>query len=313
MKNILLSILTLLFYSVFGQINSVSTFSGNTFNGVVEGAGIQNAYRTPSGLAKDSQGNIFLVDFTANNIRKITPAGVSTVFAGSNTSVSGSQNGVGVNALFFQPYDIAIDVADNIYVTDRGNHTIRKINSSGSVTTIAGVSGVNGYLLGGVPTYFNQPQGIDVLPNGNLVIAERTNKIVRIITNTGAYVTTYGIQGNSTGNDGSLTSGTFNDPADVKAISNTEFYVTDFGSNKIRKIDLVAGTISTFSGSGTATTTDGTLLSASFNGPSSIEYDGTSFYIADRSGHTIRKINGWTGNYFSQVALRDKVLETEMV
>ncbi len=292
MKIFLLSILTLCGVSVFAQINSVTTFSGNTYNGVVEGAGLQNAYRTPSGLAKDSQGNIFLVDFTANNIRKITPAGVSTVFAGSTTSVSGTQNGVGVNALFFQPYDIAIDASDNIYVTDRGNHTIRQINSTGSVTTLAGSAGTSGYLSGSIPFFFNQPQGIDVLPNGNLIIADRGNKIVRIITNSGAHVATYGIPGTATGVDGNIGTATFTDPADVKAISNTEFYVAESNSNKIRKINTTTGTITTFAGTGTASSVDGALLSASFNSPSSIEYDGSSFYIADRSGHCIRKISG---------------------
>ncbi|MFC7774515.1 T9SS type A sorting domain-containing protein [Flavobacterium sp. GCM10027622] len=292
MKRILL-FLIILFSAISGsgQVNSVATFSGNGTDQVLTGAGLNNSYKSLSGITKDSQGNIYVVDFSANNIRKITPSGVSTVFAGSELGYPGSANGAGTAARFYEPYDIVADADDNLYVTDRRSHTIRKITPTGVVSTIAG-DGFSGFLLGGQPVRFNQPQGIDILPNGELIVADRMNRIIRKLTTSGTYIAHYGIANNAGNVDGTLDVAKFWEPMDVKAVSNTEFYVAESAIHKIRKIDLTTNTVSHFAGNGAASSNNGPLLTASFNSPSSIEYDGTNLYVADRSGHTIRKISG---------------------
>jgi sugar lactone lactonase YvrE len=287
MKKIIFFLCAIFTSHIQSQINPVATYSGNGNDQIVTGSGLLNSYKSVSGITKDSHGNIFVVDFSANNIRKITPTGNSTIFAGSELGHPGIDNGNGTNARFYEPYDIVADANDNLYVTDRRSNRIRKITPSGDVTTIAGNS--MGFLVNGVPSNFNQPQGIDIMPNGELIVADRGNRIIRRLTTSGTHVAYYGDPFNLGYVNGDLSVAKFAEPMDVRAVSNTEFYIAE--STYIRKIDLTANTLTVFAGSGYIGGTDGALLSASFNGASSIEYDGSSLYVADRSGHKIRKIS----------------------
>src|SRR5439155_1134807 len=108
--------------------------------GNVDGFGGAARFYYPSGAVMDSAGNLYVSEYLNHTIRKITPGGVVTTLAGS-AGQSGSENGTGSAARFFYPYDVALDSAGNLYVADRGNHTIRKITPGGVVTTFAGSAG----------------------------------------------------------------------------------------------------------------------------------------------------------------------------
>src|SRR5262249_32257173 len=117
--------------------------------GIADGAGPDARFSFIEGLAADSVGNLYVMDAGNSNVRKITPDGQVSTFAGA-TGESGSTDGLGTAAKFNGPSAIAVDAADNVYVVDTYNYTIRKITPDGQVTTIAGLLGQNGVVDGPV-------------------------------------------------------------------------------------------------------------------------------------------------------------------
>ncbi|MEI9963007.1 MAG: hypothetical protein WDM76_18385 [Limisphaerales bacterium] len=128
-------------------------------SGSANGTGDTAHFYGPSGVAVDSNGNVFVADANNHLIRQITAAGVVTTVAGQTTN-SGSLNGVGINAKFNFPSGVAVDANGNLYVADAFNHTIRKITPPGVVSTFAGSPGVSGTNNGtGSAARFYDPYG----------------------------------------------------------------------------------------------------------------------------------------------------------
>src|SRR5206468_413535 len=152
----------------------VTTFAGNEVPGYVDGTGTSAQFSFPRGIAIDANGNLFVADEGNNDIRKITPAGVVTTFAGSATA-AGNIDGTGTLAQFNAPRGIAIDANGNLFVVDALNHAIRKITPAGVVTTFAG-NGFHGSANGtGTSAQFFSPTGITIDANGNLFVADYNN------------------------------------------------------------------------------------------------------------------------------------------
>jgi hypothetical protein len=160
---------------------AVSTLAGTAgSSGFVDGTGAAARFRFPNGLAVDGIGNIYVADTLNNAIRKVTQSGVVTTFAGSVSGQIGSTDGTGAAARFYQPYGIALDSSGNAYVADTLNNVIRKITSSGVVTTFAGSAGIVGSADGmAANARFNQPQGITVDTLGNVYVADTRNQTIR--------------------------------------------------------------------------------------------------------------------------------------
>lgn len=165
----------------------VSTLAGNAGNpGSDNGTGTAAKFWMPEGIAIDSFNNLYVVE-QSNALRKITPAGVVTTFAGTPSPVSGSPgsggstvNGSATVARFNNPRTIAADAANNLYVAEFSGHCIRKVTPAGVVSTIAGIPSVVGNVngSGAVSTFYN-PMGISV--DGNyLYVTEHSNAVRRI-------------------------------------------------------------------------------------------------------------------------------------
>jgi serine/threonine protein kinase, bacterial len=170
----------------------VSTLAGTGAAGADDGNGAQATFNLPEGVAADAAGNVYVADNGNNLIRKISPAGVVSTFAGSG--LAGSANGAGAAASFHSPFGLATDAAGNVYVADSGNNLIRKITPDGNVSTFAG-SGKKGAGNGsGAAASFNIPSGLAIDAAGNVFVADENNNQIRKITTAGT-VSTVAVKG----------------------------------------------------------------------------------------------------------------------
>ena len=161
----------------------VVTIGGNGIKGSddADGLAINAMIDGPFGVAVDDAGNVYVAEVGHPKIRKITPTGLISTFAG--TGVPGTQDGPGNTAQFYNPFSIVLDKSGNAYVADYCN--IRKITTSGVVSTLAGNSNP-GYADGsGNAASFNHLYGMTIDPQGNLFVADNYNKVIRKITPTG--------------------------------------------------------------------------------------------------------------------------------
>jgi hypothetical protein len=219
--------------------------------------------------------------------------------------VSGSTDGTGSAARLFYPKGVAADGSGNVYVADNWNHTVRKINSAGVVTTIAGTAGSSGSADGtGSAARFSGPEGAAVDGTGNVYVADNLNHTIRKVTPAGAVITLAGIAGSSGSTDGSSSAARFNYPEGVAVDVTGNVYVADSGNFTIRKI-TAAGMVTTLAGvAGRSGWSDGAGSFAQFNGPEGVAVDGAgNVYVTDNVDYTIREstpagfLVAATGNY----------------
>ncbi len=215
-----------------------------------------------------------------------------TTLAGS-TGQGGSVDGTGSTARFQNPRGVAVDNVGNIFVADTGNNTIRRISSSGVVTTFAGSAGRIGSANGiGTTASFFGPQGVSADGSGNVYVTENSHTIRRV-TSTAVVSTIAGLTSVNGATDGVGTTARFSVPSGVAVDAAGNLYVADSSNHTIRKITS-NGTVTTFAGSpGLPGTADGTGTAARFNLPSGVAVDAAGdVYVADFANHSIRKISG---------------------
>jgi sugar lactone lactonase YvrE len=212
-----------------------TTFAGSSSATWADGQGTSASFRYPSGLTVDSAGVVYVADTWNYRIRKITPLGAVTTLAGTGSSTPFS-NGVGtITATFNYPSGIAVDGSGNVYVGDTGNHRIRLILPNGTVSTFAG-SGSGTWADGtGTSAGFFYPEHLSIAANGNLLVADTYNNLIRMITPLGAVTT---IAGGSTASflDGYGTASRFNYPTGVAVSSNYTIFIGDKSNHRIRAL-----------------------------------------------------------------------------
>jgi len=244
------------------------------------------------GIAVDATGQIFIADTFNHTIRKVSPGGAVSTFAGV-PSTAGSSDGAGSSALFNSPAGLAIDGSGNLYVADMLNHVIRKITADGIVSTLAGSAGNPGSADGnGAVARFQEPIGIAVDGNGTVYVADSGNSTIRKITSAGDVSTLAGTAGESGHDDGSGPAARFDGPHGVALDPFGNIYVADTFNHTIRKV-TPAGDVTTFAGTaGQSGTADGLSISSRFSGPSALAVDPSgSIYVAETANHEIRVIS----------------------
>jgi len=190
--------------------------------------------------------------------------------------------------VFMDPTGLFADSKENVYVADRANHMIKKIDKDGTVTVIGG-NGKRGFADGpGSQAMFNEPTGVVVDPEGNVYVSDCFNhRIRKIYSNTGYVVTLAGSTKGFTEGEGTLAK--FNSPFQLVLDLNKNLYVTDYENHRIRRISP-EGMVSTLAGQETAGKVDGSLAEAKFNNPMGLTHDSEgNMYISER--HGIRKIS----------------------
>jgi len=267
----------------------VSSFVGSGAYGSADGIGTTASFKSPTGIAVDASGNVYIADTYNHKIRKITAAGLVSTLAGSGAQ--GSDDGASAVASFNTPKSIAVDASGNLYVADSGNHKIRKITAAGVVSTLAGsIINTSGNTDGtGTAASFNSPSGVAIDAIGNIYVTDTNNYKIRKITAAGVVSTLAG-SGTAGNSDGTGTVASFISPYGLTVDISGNIYVTDLGYNLIRKI-TAAGVVSTLAGYGVGSA-DGIGTAASFSSPKGIAVDASgSLYVADTDNNKIRKIS----------------------
>lgn len=271
----------------------VSTLAGSPGkSGSTDGNGSSARFYSPTGVAVDGAGNVYVADSGNDTIRKISPAREVSTLAGL-PGVIGSADGTGSAARFTNPEGVAVDSAGNVYVADSGNETIRKINSAGVTMTLAGSAGNKGFSDGeGSAARFDSPYAVAVDSAGNVYVADSNNNTIRKITPAAVVSTFAGAPGGPGSADGTGSSARFQSPRAVAVDSAGNVYVCDSNNATIRKITPSA-VVTTLAGSaGNVGSADGNGSAARFYLPYGVGADSAgNIYVGDIFNNAIRKIS----------------------
>ncbi len=267
----------------------VTTLAGSPgLSGSTDGVGTAARFNAPAGIAVNSVGTVYVADTFNHTIRVISSGGAVTTLAGS-AGISGTADAQGTGARFTYPSGVAIDSSGVIYVADSSNHTIRRIQTDGSVSVLAGAPGQRGAVNDtGTNARFAFPNGVAVDISGNVYVADSFNHCIRKITPFGGVSTLAGSFGIGGSTD---VPALFNQPSGVAVDTAGNVYVADTFNQLIRKI-TPAGAVTTQAGSPSIQgSADGIGNAARFNQPYGIAVDaaGTNIFVADTRNHTIRR------------------------
>jgi hypothetical protein len=263
------------------------------------GAATSAELNVPYGVAVDNAGNIYIADYGNERIRKVTAStGKISTVAGNGTVGYGGDGGPATSAKLDSPTGVALDGAGNIYIADLGNHRIRKVTvSTGIISTAAG-NGTQGYSGDGGPATSAElyyATGVAADSAGNIYIGDEVNERVRKVTASTGIINTVagdGVGGYS-GDGGPATSAELNAPSGVAVDTAGNIYIADISNNRIRKVTVSTGIISTVAGNGTAgySGDGGPATNAELNNPSGVAVDTVGkIYIGDTNNNRIRAV-----------------------
>ena len=276
-----------------GEVGTLAGLAGNA--GSSDGIGSAARFYGPQAVASDGAGNLLVADRTNSTIRSIVIAtGAVTTLAGS-VGLAGDLNGLGTDALFNGPGDVACDGAGHLFVADTDNHQIRfVVVATRWVATLAGSAEISGSSDGIWPSVrFSSPQGLASDGAGNLFVADSGNHTIRkLVFATGEVSTLAGSAGNVGNDDGTGAGARFNSPEGLAYDGTGNLLVADTANHAIRRVVLATGAVTTLAGrAGVPGSADGTGSSARFNAPVALASDGAgNLYVADSANHTIRKV-----------------------
>jgi len=267
----------------------VSFLAGSNY-GAVDGTGTNAKFAVPQAMAIAPDGNLYVADTDSHTIRKVTPAGVVTTIAGT-ANMQGSVDAMGAAARFSSPKGIDVSAAGDIFVSDEGSHTIRRIAPDGMVTTLAGMANSPGSADGiGAAARLYGPRGLAFDAAGKLVVASAYGRTVRRIDIATGAVETLAGSGQRGNADASGTAASFSLPTGVAALPGGDVMVTD-AEGVVRRI-TPAGTVTTVAGAWSAYgKVEATGTAARFNYPQQLAQDASgNVYVADSNNFSVRRI-----------------------
>ena len=274
---------------VTGSLTYTPTYTFSTLAGggsgpfsaphYLDGTGTTAAFNGPQGIGLDAAGNIYVADGGNFRIRKVTPAGVVTTFAG-----------IGPLQLIS---DVKLDAAGNVYATDTMQNVIWKISPAGTIALFAGTLNTVGGADGtGAAAQFNSPGGMAIDANGTIYVADSGNNTIRKVTAGGVVTTIAGTAGVKGSSDGTGSAASFYEPGGLALDAAGNLFITDTGNNTIRKL-TPAGVVTTFAGTARdmQICQDGTGSAASFAGPAFLAFDTNgNLLVTDSDGELVRRI-----------------------
>ena len=284
-------------FGIFGYgnaqaVDAVTTFAGsNTVAGYADGSAAIARFSDPAGLAVDAVGNVWVADSGNHCIRRITPSGMVSTIAGT-AGVRGNFDGPATAARFDTPSALAVSLDGVIFISDTGNHTLRRLDRNGRVSTLAGTPGDSGSTNGvGSAARFNAPLGLAVSASGIVFVADSGNHLIRRIESNGTVTTLAGVAESWGDQDGSATTARFNGPVGLALDRSGNLVVADAFNHTLRRI-TAEGTVSTLAGkSSEAGIVDGPASEARLGTPAELAFDPRgNLYVNDAFYHTIRRL-----------------------
>jgi trimeric autotransporter adhesin len=287
-----------------GNINTIAGNGSSGFGGD-GGSPLQASLASPVDVAVSSTGILYIADQGNHRIRRINADGsIISSIAGYGYLQSGycGDKYMASSACLNQPKDVAVDTLGNVYIADKYNFVIRKVNRDGIITTIAG-NGSYGFSGDGGPAIkatLTSPNSVAVDRAGNIFIADQDNYRVRKVAVADGIITTVAGNGSyeHSGDGGPAINAGLRSVSAIALDDERNLYILDQVGVRVRKVNAESGIISTVAGNGTnGFSGDGGLaINASFNYPMGITLDNTgNLYIADRQNHRIRKVDALTG------------------
>jgi PKD domain/RTX calcium-binding nonapeptide repeat (4 copies)/NHL repeat len=268
----------------------VAGFSGDT------GQASAAQLNSPRDVAADAAGNVYIADRTNNRVRKVSPAGVITTFAGTGVLGFSGDTGQASAAQLNRPEGVAVDAAGNVYIADSSNHRVRKVDTAGVITTFAGtgVPGFSGDTGQASAAQLNFPIGVAADGAGNVYIGDTDNHRVRKVSPAGVITTLAGtgVAGFS-GDTGQASAAQLDSPRGVAVDGAGNVYIGDFFNHRVRKVNP-AGVITTLAGTGVPgfSGDTGQASAAQLRFPRDVAADAAgNVYIADGDNHRVRKVD----------------------
>ena len=282
------------------ESSTITTVAGDNASGSgYSGDGGQATVAQLNGeanVAFDASGDMYIADTSNNVIRMVTPEGIISTVAGNGSMGYTGDGGLATSAELSGPFDMAVDASGNLFIADSGNNVIREVNTLGIISTVVG-TGTSGYSGDGGPASIAKltfPASIVFDSEGDLIIADTGNNVIRKVTPSGIIST---IAGNGTawysGDGGPATSAEFHDPFGVAIDAQGDLFIADSANNAIREVNS-AGIISTIAGNGTVgySGDGGPATSATLFDPPGVAVDAYGdVFIADQGNNAIREVS----------------------
>ena len=298
----LLALLILCVVPHLGVGQAISTLAGNgvaAFTGD-GGSAVLASLNKPFGVAVDKLGNVFVADRLNDCVRRISPAGIITTFAGTGIGGYSGDGIAATNAMLHNVTGVAVDNSGNVYIADVANYRIRKVDTLDIISTVAGtgVAGYNGDGIAATLSQLNNPRGVSVDAVGNIYIADQANGRVRKVQPDGMI---YTVAGNGVAGYNSdnipATDAQLNNPYATASDRFGNLYIADVDNERIRKVDNM-GIITTIAGNGVGgySGDGGAATLAKLSEPTGLAVDSIgNVFIADAWNARIRQVD-FAGN-----------------
>jgi uncharacterized protein (TIGR03437 family) len=288
---------------IIRKVNPAGTISTYAGNGNISFAGdggpaLSASFSNIQGLAVDSAGNLYIADTSNQRIRKVAPSGTVSTFAGNGNTGASGDGGPAASATFLGPGAVAVDSAGDVFIADTSNDRIRKVNTAGIISEVAGGAVLAGFAGDGGPAIgagLFLPSGVGVDTAGNVYIADVADYRIRKVNSAGVISTVAGtgVKGFS-GDGGPAASAQISGVAHMGLVVDSagNLYFSDQGNHRVRKV-TPGGTISTVAGNGLPSFSGdgGPATAAGLNNPLDLALDSAgNLYIADDGNNRIRKV-----------------------
>lgn len=281
-----------------GVINTIAGFGSSSADNI---PALESKLASPQAILADKQGNLLISDTFSHRIRKIdaTTKVITTIVGNGKAGFSGDGS-LAIDASLSQPFGIALDEQGNLFIADFGNARVRRVDTNGIITTVAGNGNFDFFGDGGQAVNASFSPVSVAIRNTNLVIADFFSKRIRQVDSNGIITTIGGNGFSSLSNDGSLaTDASVSIPVNITSDDKGNLFVAETENNRIRRIDSQTGIISTVAGNGKDSFSgDGGLaINAGLSSPGgmAIDLEKNLLFIADFNNLRVRQVNLTTG------------------